>query len=238
MNKAERPPQAERILAAETLPGAVVDTAISNLGDIEPGKALILQAAADCFMKSGFNATSIDDVAAHLNATKGRVYHYYRSKADLFFDVHRTGMRINIGTIRPISIGPEPIEKRYELMCRQHLSNMLHSISFQRVVMQGVEMHLAGRTTPGEREKLQLLMREREEYEQFFQTVLVEGRKAGSFVFNSPSLASKAVLAILNNPVIWYRRRENESVEERLAIIDEFTRYAQNCVCAEIPASS
>ena len=82
---------------------ALANSAMEQLSDIEPGKALVLQAAADCFMDAGFSATSIDDVAARLGATKGRVYHYYRSKADLFFDVHRTGMRINLSTIEPLA---------------------------------------------------------------------------------------------------------------------------------------
>src|SRR3546814_7359817 len=52
----------------------------------------ILQVAAECFMEQGFNATSIDDVARRMNATKGRIYHYYASKTDLFFEINREGM--------------------------------------------------------------------------------------------------------------------------------------------------
>ncbi|MGB7286482.1 MAG: TetR/AcrR family transcriptional regulator [Salaquimonas sp.] len=213
--------------------GTIVNLAMAEMQDIDPGKALILEAAAECFMESGFNMTSIDDVATRLLATKGRIYHYYRSKADLFFDVHRTGMRINLGTIEPIANAGGPALERFEAMCRSHLFNMLHSISFQRVVMQGVEMHLAGRTTKQERNKLELLMEEREQYEHLFQSVLLDGRQAGAFQFENPSFTSKAVLAVLNNPVIWYQRRDSESDAERQSIIDEFTQFALNCVKAK-----
>ena len=54
----------------------------------------ILEAAAACFMEQGFHATSIDVVARRMGATKGRVYHHYQSKVDLFFDVHRLGMAL------------------------------------------------------------------------------------------------------------------------------------------------
>ena len=47
----------------------------------------ILQAAAEWFMEFGCAATTIDAVAQRLGATKGRSYHHYRSKADLYFDV-------------------------------------------------------------------------------------------------------------------------------------------------------
>ncbi len=196
------------------------------------GREAILAAAATCFMSRGFAATSIDEVAESVQATKGMVYHYFRSKADLFFAVHRRGMSINQETIAPIAQRDvDPVE-RLDAMCRAHLSNMLEYLSFQRVVMQGVEMHLAGSTTPGQRAELELLMRERERYEELFRAVLVEGREAGLFSFRSASFASKAVLAILNNPVIWYRERKDESRQARVAIIDEFTHFALSSVAA------
>lgn len=234
-------PDVQRYEAAKHLPDhdlrmenaadGLANSAMAQLADIDPGKALILQAAADCFKEAGFNATSIDDVAARLSSTKGRIYHYYRSKADLFFDVHRTGMKINLGTLEPIAKSSAKPKDRFFQMCQSHLYNMLHSINFQRVVMQGVEMHLAGRTTQQERDKLALLMEEREKYEMFFQDVLLEGRKQGVFAFDNPSFASKAVLAILNNPVIWYQKRDDESQASRKSIIDQFTQFAFNCVC-------
>lgn len=196
------------------------------------GREAILAAAATCFMDRGFAATSIDEVAESVHATKGMVYHYFRSKADLFFAVHRRGMSINLETIAPIArLDRDPVGRLTE-MCRAHLSNMLEYLSFQRVVMQGVEMHLAGSTTPGQRAELELLMRERERYEELFRAVLVEGREAGLFRFRSASFASKAVLAILNNPVIWYRDRKDETRQSRMPIIDEFTEFALSSVAA------
>ena len=198
----------------------------------ETGRDAIVIAAADSFMESGYDATSIDAVAERLGATKGRVYHYFRSKADLFFEVHRRGMAVNLSTIEPIAKQAGDSQSRLVRMCRAHIANMLDYISLQRVVMQGVEMHLAGATTPAPREKLKLLMQERERYELLFRNVLIEGREAGAFDFANPSFASKAVLAILNNPVIWYRRRQGESEVARQEIIEEFTGFALACAKA------
>src|SRR3546814_16351358 len=38
-------------------------------------------------MERGCAATTLDDLAALLGNTKGQIYHYYRSKLDLYFDV-------------------------------------------------------------------------------------------------------------------------------------------------------
>ena len=195
----------------------------------------ILSAAADCFMAFGFKAASIDNVAQRLGATKGMIYHYYRSKADLFFDVHRRGMEINLMAIEPLATkGIEP-EIKLRQMCQAHLANMIQHLNFQRVVMQGVEMHLAGSTTPAQREKLAVLMREREDYEELFRKVLLEGRAKGKFQFDNDSFASKAVLAILNNPVLWYRKRAEDDENSRDAIIREFTRFALQSVGVSTP---
>ena len=63
----------------------------------------ILKAAAEVFMEFGFAATSIDAVAERMGATKGRIYHYYRSKADLYFDIQIAAVEKLIGEIEPIA---------------------------------------------------------------------------------------------------------------------------------------
>ena len=197
-------------------------------------RAAVIEAAAKCFMHSGYSDTSIDDVADDLGATKGRIYHYYRSKAELFFEVHRHGMAINLNAIEPIVAGEGDPNERLKAMCKAHLENMLDHIVYQRVVLQGVEMHLSSSTTPKQREKLKLLMKEREYYEGLFRNVLIEGREKGLFTFDNPSFVSKAVLAILNNPVLWYKPRRSQSDVEKAQIIEEFTAFAMQTVNAKI----
>lgn len=209
------------------------ESAVNNDGECVTGKDAIVAAAANCFMMSGFSDTSIDDVAHALGATKGRIYHYYRSKVELFFDVHRHGMAININSIEPIASGPGDALTRLKKMCHVHLNNMLTTLSFQRVVMQGVEMHLASPTTPRQREKLKLLMRERERYEDLFKAVLEEGKRDGFFAFEKASFASKAVLAVLNNPVLWYKPKTGGIGVGEREIIGQFSAFAVNTVCKE-----
>src|SRR3546814_6257739 len=57
-------------------------------------RADILNAAATIFNERGYAATSIDDVADRLGASKGRIYHYYRSKTDIFLDLHLESLRV------------------------------------------------------------------------------------------------------------------------------------------------
>ncbi len=206
---------------------------LNDVTEVGSARAAIVEAAAKCFMHAGYSDTSIDDVADDLGATKGRIYHYYRSKAELFFEVHRHGMAINLDAIEPLATGAgDPVE-RLNAMCKVHLRNMLDHIVYQRVVLQGVEMHLSSSTTPKQREKLKVLMKEREYYESLFRDVLLEGREQGVFAFDNPSFGSKAVLAILNNPVLWYKPRKTQSEKEKTQIIEEFSALAMQSVAAK-----
>ena len=69
---------------------------------VRAGTEEILDAAAQMFMRRGFAATSIDEIAAVLGSTKGRIYHHYTSKAALFFDVHLFALRRMLAMARPI----------------------------------------------------------------------------------------------------------------------------------------
>src|SRR5215469_13894791 len=47
-------------------------------------RARIMQAALRCFAKTGFYATTMDDVAAEAGVSKGTPYLYFNSKAELY----------------------------------------------------------------------------------------------------------------------------------------------------------
>src|SRR5882672_11091549 len=53
----------------------------------------LLSAARELFGDSGYAATSIEEVAASANVTKGAVYHHFGGKANLFQAVYEQVMR-------------------------------------------------------------------------------------------------------------------------------------------------
>ena len=54
--------------------------------------AQIYITAANIFYEKGFDATSVNNVAAALNLTKAGLYHYIKSKQDLLFGIMTWGM--------------------------------------------------------------------------------------------------------------------------------------------------
>lgn len=185
----------------------------------------MLDAAAACFMEQGFAATSIDDVARRLNATKGRIYHYYASKTDLFFDVHREGMdRLFVAVARAAAATDGPAGARLAAMLQAHAVAMMENHAFMAVVVQGVHMHRMAPTTPAQRRTLDALMDMRRRFEGLFREMLDAAIADGSARPCTVSVAVKAMLGAINWISIWYRPREGETEAERRALAGELVQ--------------
>lgn len=170
-------------------------------------RAEIVEAAATCFMRRGYDKTTIDDIADALGATKGRVYHYFRSKSAIFFAVYREAMRFCFEAVEPITALPLPPAERLLRMCEAHAKVMMTTLSFQRGIKQGLEIYMRGPTTEAEREAFAELLALRDRYEGLFRKVLTEGNAAGDLTTPDIPLAGRVILSALNGLPDWYRPR-------------------------------
>ena len=171
----------------------------------------ILDCAAQCFMEMGFQGTSIDDVARRLGATKGRIYYYYSSKANLFFDVHREGMDRLMKAVRAAMEPERSGAERLLAMVEAHALTMMQNIAYEAVVVQGVQMHRLGATTPEQRRILDDLMAVRKEFEKLFADVVRQGQEDGSLERRDLSLCVKGLLGAVNWMAVWYRPRPEDT---------------------------
>jgi AcrR family transcriptional regulator len=207
---------------------------IGRPGPAEDGRKAILDAAAKAFASRGYLATSIDAIADELGATKGRVYHYYRGKAEIFLDVVVTGMHDLIDDIEPLGTdGDATPGERIARMVHRHATLMMLRNHAQRVSVQAVEM----RTVPELRLHQGLLdevFALRRRYEQIFGDVVAEGIASGDFADRDPDLMVKAALGSLNWIPIWYvpDRGSDEEVE---AIADSFAAFVVGALRGSAP---
>lgn len=181
----------------------------------------ILDCAAQCFMEMGFQGTSIDDVARRLGATKGRIYYYYPSKANLFFDVHREGMNRLMTAVRAVMMPGVDGAQCLRAMIEAHALTMMQNIAYEAVVVQGVQMHRLGATTPEQRRILDELMSVRRQFEQLFTDVVRKGQEDGSLATGDVSLCVKGILGAANWMAIWYRPRPDESPAQQQEMASE-----------------
>lgn len=189
------------------------------------GRKAIVDAAARAFMTNGYAGSSIDSVAKELGCTKGRIYYEYKAKADLFFDVQDEAMQMNIRAVSPHASASGPARERLRRMLEEQLLLIMTQLPFQRVLVQGVEMHQQGRTTPAQRAVLDRQIRRRDAYEKLYVKVLAEGVRRGEFRAVKPRIFVKVLLGSLIWVTVWYRPRRGETAAARAALAVELADY-------------
>lgn len=201
-------------------------------------RADILAAAARCFMDRGYAQTSIDDVARSLGATKGRIYHHFPSKGELFAEVFRAGMDMNFAAVRPLSELAGAALPRWRRMATTHVIQMMVTKAFQRAVWIGVEMHLAGATTPEQRSVFNELLEYRTQYGNLFRATLLQARDEGVFHFGDLSVTNQLMFMTLNSPIFWYSPRAGETRAGIEALAAQVVDFAQGGLVFEGSAAA
>jgi len=188
----------------------------------EKERLAILSAAALAFFEFGYNHTTVDEIADRLGASKGQVYHYYRSKSDILFDIQQCTTEWYWGAVAPIASCGHPCDERIWLMARQHALMTVTNVSFARVTLFATGVHNY-RTEAQHRAHSAISVR-RKEYENLFVSAITEGVANGLFRDVDPSLATKALLGVLNWVAYWYSPG-NDTPEKQEAISIEFANY-------------
>ena len=80
----------------------------------------VLAAAADAFLTRGYAAASIDDIADRLGCTKGRVYHYFRTKGEILVGIHRQALESVLAAVEPFVESTGPAADRLYGMALSH----------------------------------------------------------------------------------------------------------------------
>lgn len=183
-------------------------------------KMEILGVAAEVFSELGYDGASIDIIAQRLGSTKGRIYHFYKSKPELFLDVQRNAMLRMIETIRPIfqlEIAPE---EKLARMAYAHARLLITDMPSQSVAVQGLTRHLVDHLAERHRDEVIFLMKARDEFEGYYARVIDEGVSASVFVEVAGRFAAKPVLGSLNWITLWYRTRKLQTDAD----LDELAR--------------
>ncbi|MGY1723511.1 TetR family transcriptional regulator [Blastococcus sp. SYSU DS0533] len=187
----------------------------------------MLDASAKVFARQGYEGTSIDDIADELQNTKGRVYHYYRSKAELLIGVVKKGTSELLEEVRPVASDDSVnATERLRRMAHTHAMKMMTSHAYQFVTLRHLN-HRFDDAPAREREAWNALGELRDEYESLFSRVIEDGRASGEFVVADVRNAVRAMLGALNWITVWYRPDPSGAVDPVVAgrIADSITRF-------------
>src|SRR6266853_2606918 len=85
----------------------------------------ILRTAARLFQQQGYDATSMNDVAAALKLSKGGLYHHFQSKDEILFHIMSDAMDITEERVSNAARRVEGAEERLRTLIRLHIEVVL-----------------------------------------------------------------------------------------------------------------
>ena len=206
-----------RAVPAGTYPRPDVEQRLET----SPSRLRILDAAAEAFMSRGYDATSIDDIADRIGATKGAVYYSYRSKMDIFLAVYERGMlqlERRVGEALADTAGANASE-RLRAVCVAHAENLMRNYAYHVVIQAGVEQRRQMALTEADRGRLAQLDQLRTNHETLIHDLLAQGQPPTGGV--STRLATRTLLGGIVGIAIWYRPRPDQPEQEYRSIAED-----------------
>jgi TetR/AcrR family transcriptional regulator, cholesterol catabolism regulator len=163
----------------------------------------ILRTAARLFQQRGYDATSMNDVAAALKLSKGGLYHHFQSKDEILFEIMNHAMQITEDRVlNPVRSIASP-EERLRTLIRLHIEVVLSPRDREITVM----LHENHPLPPALRKRINA---RKKEYVHFLENLITEvqsqaqpSHHAKSKV--SPRAAAFALLGMINWIYQWYK---------------------------------
>src|SRR5260370_20259065 len=102
-------------------------------GDGGDRREQILQAAQKLFADQGFRETNLGDVATQLGFRRQAVYHYFRSKDEILYElIDRAGQAVVASAQSILDAGLPPAEMLAEVV-RNHVRQLLANVDIFRI---------------------------------------------------------------------------------------------------------
>jgi len=165
---------------------------------IEPRQE-ILRTAARLFQQQGYDATSMNDVAAALKLSKGGLYHHFQSKDEILFHIMSHAMEITEERVIKVARRIEDPEERLRTLIRLHMETVLSEEDREITVM----LHENHPLPPSLRRKIN---GRKKDYVHFVENLIAEvQRKRGSGAVVTPRAGAFALAGMINWIYQWYK---------------------------------
>ncbi|TBH16057.1 TetR/AcrR family transcriptional regulator [Thermus thermamylovorans] len=159
-------------------------------------KDRILEEAAKLFTEKGYEATSVQDLAEALGLSKAALYHHFRSKEEILYEVSLLALRGLVEAGERALKEPDP--KRALLAFMQgHARFFEENYPFFVTMLQGIK------SLSPERRAQTVALRDR--HEDNLRRILRWGMEQGAFRKVDVALTGRAILSMLNWMIRWFR---------------------------------
>jgi AcrR family transcriptional regulator len=171
---------------------------IRNVAKAAERRREILMGAARAFARAGYDTTNMDQIARECGLAKGHIYHYFRSKEEIYTEIRLDALNRVIERLTAIVSAPA---NNPELVLRKMISFLI-----ARAFEEGerYESLMPGPVSISSENGTRMRTLSRR-IEQIFANVLRGGIEKGVFVGDDPKLMTFVILRAANTVAGWYR---------------------------------
>ena len=171
---------------------------IRDIAKTKERRREILMGAARAFAHGGYDATNMDQIARECGLAKGHIYHYFRSKEEIFAEIRMDAVSRLIERLTAIV---PAAAKDPELALRKAIAAVVarsfdEEGRYEPVLADPVSL------SPENRKCIRTLGRR---YEQMFESIVRKGIDKGIFVAGDPKLMTFVILRAAFTVANWYR---------------------------------
>lgn len=180
-------------------------------------EAEILRVAADIFSERGYQATTLDDIAAAAHISRATFYTYFPSKAELLRRMYRQVTSTTQAAIERIAAEALPVPEKLRRIIRYQIAYLtahkpLVQVFFAEVFNLPPEMSRS--VTQANRA-----------FSRVIEQVVEEGVRTGALIPLNPKRFTYALIGMCNWTPRWYRPGGEWTAD---AIADEFIRILES----------
>jgi TetR/AcrR family transcriptional regulator, cholesterol catabolism regulator len=161
----------------------------------------ILRTAARLFQQRGYDATSMNDVAAALKLSKGGLYHHFQSKDEILYEIMNHAMEITQERVLNPVRGIADAEERLRALIRLHIEVVLSPRDREITVM----LHENHPLPPALRKRINA---RKKDYIHFLESLMTEVQSKTQNQAKgkvSPRAAAFALLGMINWIYQWHK---------------------------------
>lgn len=166
----------------------------------------ILGAAAVLFARSGYDGSSVADLAGSIGVSKAAIYHYFTTKQDIYDAIILDALHgLTSSVYLELARATDADDALRRFMVAHARYFELHHAQFVTMLIGYTGMALP------EREDAARL---RDGYEKRLRELISQGVADGTFRALDPVATGRAVLSMLNWMVRWYKPGQGDSAEQ------------------------
>ncbi|MCD6570185.1 MAG: TetR/AcrR family transcriptional regulator [Deltaproteobacteria bacterium] len=151
---------------------------------------LIIKSAKKLFTQHGFHKTSVGDIASAINLTKASLYHYFRSKEEIFKEVVRGEAKVLFSRLRNITGTIGSVEEQFRSVVIAHIKETLSFPLLTRLFTQSPQRQASVAT--------ELRQEVFEQEVSLIEEILTKGQHEGCFNIARPKILAQALVAALH----------------------------------------